>query len=131
MARIDLQRADRLGKLRQIQALLFQGHLAGQQVLAAGDALGMQRGAGRAGDQQGLAVEADGRLLDRAALAVELQRLLAERIDDPRRNGLLVVRVGDLVLVLDDQRLTVAQTEHQAAGAGGVLADRDDAAVSR
>lgn len=80
--RVDQQLTDRLGQLRQAQALLLEGHLAGQQVLAAGDALGMQRAAGGAGDQQGLAVQADGGALDGAAFRIELKRRLAEGIGE-------------------------------------------------
>gem|GEM_PF-6078222 len=86
----------------------------------------MQLGIGRAGDQQGVAVTADCRMGDRPALLVQRQRRLAVGIQQRGRDGLLVVRVADLVALLDHQDLTVIQAQHQTPAARHVLTDGGD-----
>ncbi len=129
MPRVEQQLANRLGQLRQIEAFLLQRHLASHQVFAAGDALSVQCRAGSAGNEQRLAVQADGCLIDRPTLGVELQRLLTEGISEFGGDGLLIVWVGDLVVVLEHQRLAVIQAQHQPACAWRVLPHRDDTAT--
>jgi hypothetical protein len=70
-------------------------------------------------------------MVKRAALRVDLDRRLAVGIVDLRRDGAHVVRITDLVVVLDHQRLAVGQTEHHAAATRLILADGSDADASR
>jgi len=131
LARVDDQRVDRVGDLRQGDALLAEAGLAGEQVLLALEAEQVQLAAGGGGQQQGRAVEADADLVQRAALRIENQRRRAEGIGDLGDDGLDVVGVGHLVVVLQQQRLAIGQAQHHAAAARLVLGDRDDLAVGR
>src|SRR5690606_18051244 len=107
VARIEQHLADRLAQLRKLQAVLLDAGLAGHQVFRRSDTQRVQRGSGGDGDQQVAAVAADRRMLDGAALRVQLQWRLTERVIDLRGNGPLVVRIADLVVVLQHQRLPV------------------------
>ncbi|MNF67714.1 hypothetical protein D3C84_495360 [compost metagenome] len=111
VARVDDQRLDRLGDLRQSEAILAEGHLAGHQVFFAAQAQHMQIAAGGGGQQQAAAVQADADVIQRAALLVETDRGFAERVVDPRRNGFHVVRVTDRVGMLEHQHLAVGQPQ--------------------
>ncbi|MCY1522202.1 hypothetical protein D9M68_570470 [compost metagenome] len=131
LARVEVQRLDRVGDLRQGDALLRQRGLAGEHVLFAGQRQQQRLGADRAGEHQAVAVVDQADVLQRAPLLVERQRLLAIGIGDLRGDDLPVVRVGDLVLVLEHQHRAVGQAQRHLAVAGLVLADGGDLGAGR
>ncbi|MNW02069.1 hypothetical protein D3C71_1978000 [compost metagenome] len=86
---------------------------------------------GRTGQQQGVAVDVDADVVQRTPLLVEHERLLAVRVVDARGDGFLVVRVGDLVGVLENQRLAIGQAQHHQRAARLVSTDGRDLGVCR
>jgi len=131
LARVDDHRLDRLGDLRQVDAGLVEGDLAGHHVLFTADVQQLQLGTDRATEHQAVAVLADSDMFQRTALRVEGDRRLAEGVFQLRRDGLDVVRVGDLVDVLEHQHLAVGQAQRYTVAARLVLHHRDDAGTGR
>ncbi|MCY1291987.1 hypothetical protein D9M70_411950 [compost metagenome] len=123
VARVDVDGLDRLDHLRQLDAALHLGHFAGQHVLFADHLLHVQLGAGGTGQHQGFVVDAEGDVFQGAALGVQHHGRLTVGEADLGIDGLLVVRVGDLVAVLEDQRLAVGQAQYHQRAARLVLAD--------
>ncbi|MNF66001.1 hypothetical protein D3C84_477840 [compost metagenome] len=131
MTRIDIDRLDRLDHLRQLDAALLLGGLPGQHVLFADHLLHVQLVAGGAGQHQGLVIDAEGDVLQGAALGVQHHGFFTVGEADLGLDGLLVVRVGDLVAVLENQRLAIGQAQHHQRAAGLVLADGRHAGAGR
>ncbi|MNN44483.1 hypothetical protein D3C81_1587750 [compost metagenome] len=91
----------------------------------------MQLAAGGGGQHQGRIVEAEAHTLQRATLRVEGDGRLTERIVDRPDDGLDVVRIGDLVVVLQHQCLAVGQAQRHAAATRLVLDHRGDGHAGR
>ncbi|MCY1412260.1 hypothetical protein D9M71_276600 [compost metagenome] len=123
LARVDEDRLDRLGHLRQIDALGLAGDLAGHHVLFLAQGQNMQLGAGGTGQDQGSigSVEAD--VFKCPALLVQSDRRFAIRVFDTRADGLLAIGVSDLVGVAEHQCLTIGQAHRHQRVARLVFSD--------
>ncbi|MCY1421248.1 hypothetical protein D9M71_368970 [compost metagenome] len=123
LTRVDVDGLDRFGDLRQFDAALLLGNFAGQHVLFADHLLHVQLAAGGTGQHQGFVIDVQRHVLQRAALGVEDNGRFAVGEADQGFDGLPVVRVGDVVAVLEDQRLAVGQAQYHQRAARLVLAD--------
>ncbi|MCY1354085.1 hypothetical protein D9M69_404460 [compost metagenome] len=131
LARVHVDRLDRLGDLRQFDMLLLQRGFAGEHVFLAGQVQQQHPAAVGSGQHQAVVTGSQGDVLQRAALAVQLDGRLAVGVVDLRGDGLVAVRVGDLVAVLEHQRLAVGQAEGDQRLARLVLGDGDHMAAFR
>lgn len=131
LARVEVDGFHRFGDLREFDALLVQRAFAGQHVLFPSHAQQQQLLVDGASQQQAVVAGIDAHMLQRAALQIETDRGLAVGEGDLRGDGLLVVRVGDLVGVLEHQHLSVGQAQGDRRAARLVLGDRADLAARR
>lgn len=131
LARIEVDGLDRLGDLREFDALLVEGALAGQHVFLAGHAQQQQLPVDGTGQQQAVVAGIDAHVIKRTGLGIQADRGFAVGEGDLRGDGLLVVRVGDLVGVLEHQHLAVGQAQGDRRAARLVLGDRTDFAARR
>ncbi len=109
LARVDEDVFHRLGHLRQIDARLLVGDLAGHHVFFAGQRQHIELRAGGADQHQRRVggIEAD--MLQRAAAFVQRDRCFAIGIFDGRADGFLAIGVADFIGMTEHQRLTVGQ----------------------
>ena len=126
LTRVDEDVLHHFGHLRQFDTALFGAGLAGQHVFAARQLDHLQVRTRRASQQQGVAIDIDTHMLQRAALLVENERRLAIWVIDAWGDGLLVIRIGDFVGVVEHQRLTIGQTDCHQRAARLVRTDRSD-----
>ncbi|MNC19505.1 hypothetical protein D3C75_674380 [compost metagenome] len=131
LTRVDEDVLHRFGHLRQFDAVLLGGDLFGHHVFRAGQLDHLQVRAGGTGHQQGVAIDVDADMLQRTALLVEHERLLAVRVVDAGGDGFLVVRVGDLVGVVEHQRLAIGQAQHYQRATRLVGTDRSNLGACR
>ena len=131
LAGFQLQGHDRFAQRRQVVALLAEAHLAGEQVLFSLQAQGAQLATGDRRQLQAGAIDADGQFFQGAALGVQRNGLGAERVDQLGTDGLHAAGVAETVFVLRDQGAAIVKADHEAAAAGGVFTQRDDAPAFR
>ncbi|MNO79092.1 hypothetical protein D3C76_702520 [compost metagenome] len=123
LARVDEDRLDRLGHLRQLDALGLAGDLAGHHVLFLAERQHVQLRTGGTGqDQRRISgVQAD--VFKRPTLLVQRDSRFAIGVHDGRVDGLLAVGVSDLVSVTEHQRLAVGQADRYQGVARLVFGD--------
>ncbi|MNZ50613.1 hypothetical protein D3C78_684040 [compost metagenome] len=131
LARVQVDCLHRLGDLRQCYLLLLEGGFAGEHVFLAGQVEHQHLAAAGAGQHQAFVAGGQRHVLQRAALGVQNDGRFAVGVLDVRRDGLLVVRVGDLVGVLEHQHLAVGQAKGNQRMTRLVLGDRHHMAPRR
>ena len=124
LTRVDVQRFDLLGHLRQLDAGLGVRDLTRHHVFFTGQRQHVQLRAGRARQHQRRIVHAEVHVIQRTPLRVKRDRRLAVRVFDGRADGLFAIRVADFIRVAKHQRLAVGQAQDHHRVTRLILAQR-------
>ena len=126
LPRIDIQRLDRLGQLRQLDLRFAEGRLTGEHIFFFEQRQHIQLRTTGAGEDQAVFMQAEVDVLQRPTFGVELQRCVAVRELQLRGDDFLPVRITRLVRMVQYQCLTVRQAHNHQRTARLALLQRGD-----